>query len=137
VTCFRDLTPYTFSGGAHTAPYGSAAAAPPALNVGWLDADHGVRTEDPPPGLVQALAQLARDPVNVTRGMHLCELCDEPVRGAPLQVDGETVYLGNGEIRVTGEDGTVFAAPTLIAHYVAEHDYLPPQEFVDAVLRRS
>ena len=45
------------------------------------------------------------------------------------------VWLGNGEIRVTGEDGTVYAAPTMIAHYVAEHHYLPPQEFVDAVLR--
>ncbi|MEJ7786715.1 MAG: hypothetical protein WKF96_18085 [Solirubrobacteraceae bacterium] len=51
-----------------------------------------------------------------------------------MQCGLRPVRLRNGEIRVTGEDGTVYAAPTMIAHYVAEHDYLPPQEFVDALL---
>ena len=30
--------------------------------------------------------------------------------------------------------GAIYAAPNLIYHYVAEHHYAPPQEFVDALL---
>ena len=40
---------------------------------------------------------------------------------------------GNGEIRVVDVMGTTYVAPVLILHYVAEHGYLPPKEFVDAV----
>ena len=29
--------------------------------------------------------------------------------------------------------GVVYAAPELIAHYVEDHGYLPPPEFVEAV----
>jgi len=28
----------------------------------------------------------------------------------------------------------LYAAPALIYHYVVEHDYKPPQEFIDAVM---
>jgi hypothetical protein len=42
--------------------------------------------------------------------------------------------LGNGEIRVIGSAGKVYASPVMIYHYMSEHNYLPPQEFIDAVL---
>jgi hypothetical protein len=42
--------------------------------------------------------------------------------------------IGNAEIRVFGEYETIYAAPTLIYHYVSEHHYKPPVEFVRAVL---
>ncbi|MCX7805518.1 MAG: hypothetical protein N3A38_10060 [Planctomycetota bacterium] len=38
------------------------------------------------------------------------------------------------EIRVLGRDGKIYAAPTLIYHYVVAHKYRPPQEFIDAVM---
>ncbi len=38
----------------------------------------------------------------------------------------------NGEIRVTDE-GVTFAAPVLIVHYIEEHGYLPPAQFLDAI----
>jgi hypothetical protein len=41
---------------------------------------------------------------------------------------------GNGEIHVRGPSGAVYCAPALILHYVAEHQYQPPQEFVAAVI---
>jgi hypothetical protein len=31
------------------------------------------------------------------------------------------------------QDGTVFAAPTLIIHYIAAHGYLPPEQFIAAL----
>lgn len=38
------------------------------------------------------------------------------------------------EIRVLAKTGQWYAAPTLVHHYVTWHNYLPPQEFIDAVL---
>jgi hypothetical protein len=40
----------------------------------------------------------------------------------------------NGEIRVAGEQ-VVYAAPLLIIHYIEEHGYLPPAEFLEAVAK--
>jgi len=39
---------------------------------------------------------------------------------------------GNGEIRVA-DAGIVYAAPVLVVHYIEEHDYLPPTQFLKAV----
>lgn len=41
---------------------------------------------------------------------------------------------GNGEIRVKSENGTIYSAPALLLHYIAEHQYKPPEEFISAVL---
>jgi len=38
----------------------------------------------------------------------------------------------NGEIRVRFGNVT-FAAPVLIAHYIEEHGYLPPADFLTAI----
>lgn len=54
-----------------------------------------------------------------------------------LDLDGREVKLRNGEIRVHGSDGRWYTAPTLIAHYVAAHDYLPPGAFIDGVVARA
>ncbi len=43
------------------------------------------------------------------------------------------VKRGNGEIWLTIHDGTNYAAPTLILHYIDEHAYLPPVAFIEAV----
>ena len=55
---------------------------------------------------------------------------------ASMTVNYATVRFrpaGNGEIRVS--DGNVmYAAPTLIYHYVVAHAYLPPEAFIAAVL---
>lgn len=65
-------------------------------------------------------------------GLHRCSWCDGPA--TPLRSDGRALW-GTGEIRVRGADGTVYVAPTLIAHYVDAHRYLPPPAFIDAVLQ--
>jgi len=39
-----------------------------------------------------------------------------------------------GEIRVDGH-GVNYAAPTLIVHYIENHKYRPPDEFIEAVIR--
>jgi hypothetical protein len=46
----------------------------------------------------------------------------------------EELTIGSAEMRVFGEHGAIYAAPTLIYHYVLEHQYKPPDEFVRALL---
>lgn len=44
------------------------------------------------------------------------------------------MLLGHAEIRVFGDAGEVYAAPDMLFHYVACHGYLPPAEFVRALM---
>ncbi|MFJ7905388.1 hypothetical protein [Kitasatospora sp. NPDC096204] len=108
------------------------------VNVGWLAAGHPYTEEPPSEDLVQKLAQLRRlQGVNETMSPFHCEFCPpcDTVEANPGPLPGNREHSdGFGEIRVPGSPGTVFAAPTLISHYVADHHYRPPQEFIDAVL---
>jgi hypothetical protein len=71
------------------------------------------------------------------RGWHRCDLCVDAPYPLAMEIDGVTVPLGDAEIRVRGRNGTTYAAPSLIAHYVAEHHYAPPEEFLAAVRESS
>ncbi|HTW24902.1 MAG TPA: hypothetical protein VMD78_14950 [Candidatus Baltobacteraceae bacterium] len=51
----------------------------------------------------------------------------------PVEVEGRVFKLGSAEIHVKAPDGRTFAAPDLIYHYVAQHGYKPPLEFIDVV----
>lgn len=103
---FPDMTPYRYLG-----PESGT------LNVGWLDAGKEFSTGLCPPGFAAALARV---PLSVhTRGWHDCPFCGKA--------------QGSAEKRVK-IDGKEFAAPQLIDHYVAAHDYLPPGEFIAAVM---
>jgi hypothetical protein len=55
----------------------------------------------------------------VAAGPHTCELCGD--------------FHAAGFVGVPG-DGILFVAPEMVAHYVDDHGYLPPADFVEAVL---
>src|SRR5580704_6216804 len=125
---FADLTPYE---------YGGTARHAHVLNVGWLSADHPFSKGAAADRLVAALQRLVATPVNLYRGSHFCEFCDLPMKMSPSGIpipDPLPGTTGNGEIRVTAADGTTYVAPVLILHYVVAHAYLPPQEFVEAMI---
>ncbi len=124
---FADLSPYSYF------PRATAEDQPPVLNVGWLDAQHPFPTGDVLSTFVERLWEYCRIKVEATRGLHDCELCRQPEPGKHATRDGETLWLGSAEVRVFG-NGVVFAAPNLIYHYVVDHHYLPPEDFVRAVL---
>jgi hypothetical protein len=42
--------------------------------------------------------------------------------------------LGSAEIRVPGKSGIQYACPNMIYHYLQDHNYRPPDEFITAVL---
>jgi len=133
VTYFTDLTPYTYC----LAP--GIEDSDHALNIGWLGRGHDFPRGEADRGLVHALLMCATRPVREKRGFHDCDLCSQTGWSGPtsMALEGRALKLGNGEIRVRAHDGRWYAAPTLIAHYVAAHNYLPPAPFVDAVLRKA
>ena len=110
---------------------------PRTLAVGWLATGQPFTSGSFPDDAFACLVDLFRSPDLVAFGVHYCELCsptaNDDLDGAGLSgivPDGSTVIL------VEGADGTVYAAPELIQHYVRDHGYAPPQEFT-AALRRA
>ena len=122
------------------------------LNVGWLDDTHPFNIGDVSEEFVDALFDLCLNPSNQMRGFHVCPFCSTPPSspmrikrgGQEMVIDvpqhmfmergGRKAWLGSAEIRVSGKDGIIYAAPTMVYHYVAAHNYLPPDEFIQAVL---
>jgi len=122
MTYFADLTPYVYD-----------VTDRRRMNVGWLDAEH-----DYPMGVVDdevsaALVHLLGFQTNPTRGTHSCPLCRKHMVEF-VDDHGYNHLLGSAEIHVDGDDGSSFAVPSLIVHYVLEHEYLPPEAFRKAVV---
>lgn len=124
---------------ADLAPYDYVTDAPPALAVGWLDPCQQFAVGACPRDVRDRLVVLARDGRHVMRGFHDCQFCSrDDSADHMLQVEdptepGSFVWLGNAEIWALGEDGTNYAAPTLVIHYIDEHGYMPPVAFIEAV----
>jgi hypothetical protein len=109
----KDLTPYKYS---------KRKGLENGISVGWIEGDDLLRNSGKvPPELVKLLKQY--EVQNRCRGFHMCEYCSEW---------GTEVGMGNGIWVVKGE--TLYIAPYLIIHYIEEHNYQPPEEFIDAVI---
>lgn len=130
---YPDLSSYSFL---KDDPY-MPEEVPCPLNVGWLDIKHTFETETPSEELLEALFDKCTQPVNKTRGYDKCQFCKSRAFGLETARKDKSLVLGSAEIRVRGKDGEVYAAPDLIYHYVAEHHYKPPQEFIDALLNQN
>lgn len=100
--------------------------------VGWLDQGHDFQTALPSEVLLGVLWEFCKTSVAQMRGVHTCPFCQDPTANE-VQRGGKCLLLGTSEIRVFSRDGNVYAAPTLMYHYVADHHYRPPAEFVNAL----
>jgi hypothetical protein len=106
---YPDLSPYVYLGSERN-----------TFNVGWLDNAHPYPTGEVPELFVKRLFTCLTITVKPTLGAHRCDLCNGESWGE--------------EIRVFGQGEIVYAAPTMIYHYVVDHHYRPPEEFIQAVL---
>jgi hypothetical protein len=102
--------------------------------VGWLGkraglpglfgAKHPFTVGEVDPGFVERLREHIRNawqPV-VAMGCHSCEFCGNP------QAKGcRNVWIPTRSL--------IYVAPELIVHYIDVHCYLPPREFVNAVMQ--
>ncbi|MFE6782041.1 hypothetical protein ACFVFF_07250 [Streptomyces sp. NPDC057680] len=143
---YADLSPYDYSDEGETFTdvtdgmrFVAFQPAYERLNIGWLEAGFswtsGQASQDFGRRL---LAVIDAQQVNAMLGLHECDLCPTSLPDThpwytPRPGD-RRASAGTGEIRVPGSPGTVFAAPSLIGHYVVDHGYMPPQQFVEAVL---
>lgn len=107
--------------------------------VGWLRRGQNFEAGPVPDNFPDALLAfcLDRHTVCARPGSLPCLLCGQ--RPAPITLDGEgarsgVAHFGVAEIRVLGRDD-IYAAPTLIHHYVTVHQYRPPDVFIRAVLQ--
>jgi len=119
---FADLTPYIYTD----------SDGLEIFNVGWLDEGNEFRVGKASRGFQTALQELCEYPIVLHRGLHCCCYCYGKAGREKRQ--GKPIARGNGQIRVLGANGRWYAAPTLVYHYVVDHGYLPPEEFIDAVL---
>lgn len=87
--------------------------------IGWLSLKHDFQKGQVSKEVIVRLQAFCKEPAYVTFGYHKCEFCNN--------------VIGSGEIVVVGKDKLYFS-PTLIVHYIQEHNYLPPEEFIEAVL---
>lgn len=108
--------------------------------VGWLDSEHQFTIGLVPDRLTDKLESIASlrsstfdVHVNVVRGIHPCNLCGTEIE---LVSGGQRTPLGMSEIWLPSHPGWL-AAPSLVIHYIAAHGYLPPSDFVRAVLALS
>lgn len=132
MTYIPDLTLCTYA----RASYG------PTLAIGWLDGSKRYTQGKAPLALLLKMRDWALNPqksvINWTRGWHDANLkkVQNPVNAAYPQdifsTEG-THKLNNGEFHVH-YNGKFYASPAMIFHYVLDYDYLPPQEYIDAVL---
>jgi hypothetical protein len=108
---YLDLTPYVYTD-----------SALPMTAVGWLGDEHGVQGGTATPltdtelRMLQAASRRASNPM---LGYHECEFC--------------SVVRGNGEFRCYLPGGAIYAAPTMIVHYVVRHGYRLPVELLSGV----
>lgn len=142
MTYFADLSPYAYTSGPDVisldAPpyFRQVDAARPHVNIGWLDHTQRFTAGTVTAEVANALLDvISHQGINVMRGFHTCPFCPHDPDSRPLRLDhrGRTAWMGNGEIRIPAADGALFAAPTLIGHYVTTHRYLPPAAFTDAL----
>lgn len=119
MTYIQDLTPCTYH----------RMRINPHIAIGWLDMSQPFTTGHTTDEFRQKLEYLTeRKSVMHYRGWHECQWCPRPS-------ENRLGPSGNGSIVVKSPvTGKTYEAPVLIKHYVAVHNYLPPEDFIIAVL---
>ncbi len=103
--------------------------------MGWLDAHHAFERGHVSEEVLRRLRWLASERrVAQTRGYHSCPFCPSGEPAAPRTATDSA--LGSAEVWVPDdEEGRYFAAPVLVIHYIAAHQYAPPDVFMKALER--
>jgi hypothetical protein len=123
VAYYEDLSGYTYFANDKSG----------AKNVGWLERGHEFERASPINETLDILWSFCKIRVMQTRGWHQCDICVERKQVTHARRNGLRLWLGTAEVRVFAADGTPYAAPDLVYHYVRAHNYLPPEEFLLAL----
>jgi hypothetical protein len=94
------------------------------ISIGWLE-NGKLYTKGKTPGeIVEKIIEFNKNPGMYHRfcGYHECDFCDF-----------FNIELGATTILIAYKN-KAYICPALIIHYIEEHFYLPPDEFIEAVL---
>lgn len=76
-----------------------------------------------------------------TMGWHDCEICTTEDQQCPGGEIGPVIHWRGRDLRLYGHghyliqnQDVVYMAPALVLHYILDHQYRPPDEFVEAVI---
>lgn len=125
---YGDLTPCNYFG----EEYAGQLRA-----IGWLERGHPFSQGQTPVGLMERLVEMLIDPwqPDVFRGFHTCSLCwfsrQDGVSWRQANQSIPPLKLGVHNLFIPG-DGCLFAAPSLILHYIKAHHYAPGPKYVNA-----
>jgi hypothetical protein len=100
--------------------------------VGWLERP-GFPTGSVSKDCVEALVAALRGGIfsDGYRGIHSCTLCGKALPEVRWR-RRKVVLKGHGHYLVQSGQ-LVYMAPRLLLHYILDHEYRPPDEFVQAV----
>ena len=105
----------------------------PLRAIGWLEHPHVFPTGRTPPKLLERLEALIAAswdhyPSYAFRGLHDCSLCEHGRSVTSRSVRShENLWIPGNNV--------IYIAPGMITHYVGDHHYRPPDEFIQSVLR--
>jgi hypothetical protein len=122
----------------------SGISRPSVKNIGRLARGHEFGIQITSEEILSLICDYCAIFVNPMRGVHECSFCPDDKKLGPVTLQefkyaersGRRILLGSAEIRVFAASGDIYAAPTLIYHYVSVHHYSPPSEFVEAMRSR-
>lgn len=101
------------------------------LAVGWLDGAHAFTLGHVEMHLVEKLKTMAiEQPAQQARGFSSCEVCG--LEQVLIEHRGVERRLGSAELWIPDAvvQGSAFAAPDMVIHYIVDHGYLPPEVFL-------
>lgn len=105
------------------------------VNIGWIDEVHSYPKGEIAGEFILSLWEYIKYPINQTRGVYHNKRLDPQTSFHFAHYEGYHMTLGDAEIRVVDlENDLIYAAPNLILHYIITHQYLPPEQFVNAVI---
>ena len=107
---------------------------PEGLTIGWLEDGFDYNIDEVSEEDLANIIDLGSLRQRRSQGWHSCTLCQEYTEHSVTSARANVDYrLGHAEIRAVSDDGALYVAPNLIIHYIVDHLYGPPVEFIDAV----
>ena len=114
------------------------------INIGWLSYEHFYEMGDTEPEFIEKLTEIIiSDDIydykfNRIRCNAPCNLCRECIEIPYINKKRNALMdmpLGHSELLIPSQvNNQYYASPGLILHYIRDHYYKPPQEYIDSVM---
>lgn len=108
------------------------------INIGWLGEAGKFPKGHVSEEFIMNLWEYYKCPFFPVRKVYQNENLDGYWKFYTAKCNGREIALGSSEVRIFDQKrGVIYASPNLIIHYILNHKYLPPQEYIKAVIEGS